>query len=262
MPPLAAVDPALVARGADRVLLCADMHLGEHDPATAERFFRRLAGAVPGCTHLLILGDLFEVWVGDDQHDAISDRVGSTLRTIAEMGCRVFLMRGNRDFLLDAGPLVHARSFIGRCGAHLLADPCVADWFDQPVLLTHGDALCTGDLDYQAFRRVSRDPNWQASFLAAPLAERLAQARALRQRSAREKSSKPLALMDVNPDEVRAWMRSAGVTRLVHGHTHRPARHHFDLDGAQACRLVLPDWDAADDRGGFLLIDRDGARPA
>jgi UDP-2,3-diacylglucosamine hydrolase len=185
-----------------------------------------------------------------------------TLAQLTRLGRRVYVMRGNRDFLLDAPlPAGGAPAFSARCGAVMLEDPCAVRLWGVPALLMHGDALCTDDLQYQAFRAMARRPEWQRGLLARPLAERLAMARALRADSETSKGGKADYLMDVNAQAVAAAMREAGVRLLIHGHTHRPARHAFELDGEAAVRWVLPDWSAAEHRGGLLLAGPEGLEP-
>lgn len=250
--------PAVTLEGDDCALFASDMHLGDHEPALARRFTVALGEAcVPGrtsaaVTHVFLLGDLFEAWVGDDQPDHSARELGDLLRTLNARGVRVLIMRGNRDFLLGTG----SPSWPQTCGAALLEDPITVALFGTRVALAHGDALCTDDRDYQRFRVEVRAPAWQQGFLARPLAERLAVARHMREQSevskvARAKASLP---MDVNETAVRALAREADVPCLIHGHTHRPDRH--EADGL--VRWVLPDWDADGGRGGFLRVDAQG----
>lgn len=251
-PPL----PAAAAH-ADRVQLAApvfisDLHLNGAQPATRAAFGRFLREVAPQFSELVILGDLFEYWAGDDDDDAVGREVAGALRALADDGRRVFVMHGNRDLLLG-------REFCAAAGATLLADPSVATIGGDAVLLAHGDAWCTQDLEYMRFRAQARQPAVQAQFLAQPLAARRAlldQARAV---SKAGKAMKALEIMDVTPAEVEAALRRAGLTRLIHGHTHRPAIHRFVLDGAPAERWVLPDWDfdTLPARGGYLAV-RDG----
>jgi len=249
-------------RGADRALFASDVHLDERDPLTADAFFEALARESAGATHVFLLGDLFEAWVGDDDPGAIGRRALDSLAALTAAGRRVFLMRGNRDFLLDV-PLAGAAGasvapFSARAGATMLADPTRVLLFGRPALLAHGDALCTDDADYQAFRAQSRSPAWQQAFLSQPLAARVEAARALRARSEAEKAAKAQYLMDVNAAEVERAMREAGASLLIHGHTHRPAHHRMRLDGASAERWVLPDWEARAGRGGMLIATARG----
>jgi len=248
--------PALAAH-ADRVRLAApvfisDLHLNAAQPATRAAFARFLIEVAPQFAELLILGDLFEYWAGDDDDDPLGREVAGELRALSERGVPVFLMHGNRDLLLG-------RTFCEAAGATLLADPSVATIGEETVLLAHGDAWCTHDLEYMKFRAQARHPAFQAQFLGQPLAARKAfigQARAV---SEAGKAAKSMQIMDVTTAEVDGALRAAGVTRLIHGHTHRPATHRFTLDGAPAERWVLPDWDldASPARGGYLGV-RDG----
>lgn len=252
--------PAQIAlSGSDRALFASDIHLGAHDPATADAFLGRLRERSADASHLFLLGDLFEAWTGDDWADPVCERAIVALAQTTARGCRLFVMHGNRDFLLGLPlPTPHARGFTARTGATMLADPTVIDLFGERTLLSHGDALCTDDADYQAFRSLTRDPAWQRAFLARPLQERIAIAQDLRARSELSKSAKAEEIMDVSPDAVQAAMRAAQVRLLIHGHTHRPAVHEIAIDGQPARRLVLSDWDATQGRGSMLLATAQG----
>lgn len=271
-------DEPIELRAGDRALFASDMHLGEHDRDTAGMFLECMRQHVPHCTHLFLLGDLFEAWVGDDWADAVCEETLQALSLVTSSGCRLFVMRGNRDFLLDVplppatggaaadrdGPggfdaaAARAPAFSMRTGARMLTDPCVVSLFGRPALLSHGDALCTDDREYQRFRALTRDPQWQQAFLARPREERMAIAQDLRARSELSKSTKSDAIMDVNVSAVAEAMRGARVRLLLHGHTHRPARHRFELDGEPAERIVLPDWDRTAGRGKLLLATAEG----
>lgn len=255
--------PEPIALRADQVALFAsDMHLGDDAPETADLFLALLDANAPQATHLFLLGDVFEAWIGDDGADAVSERVVTHIAALADGGLQVFVMRGNRDFLLDVpmdapgappapDPSAPIR-FAARIGARMIEDPCTIDLFGSIALLCHGDALCTDDADYQRFRALIREPAWQRDFLARPLEERTAIGRDLRSRSELSKGSKAHYLMDVNPAATERAMREAGATLMIHGHTHRPSLHRMDIDGTQALRWVLPDWDAHAGRGGML----------
>lgn len=252
----------------DRALFASDMHLGAHAPRTAARFIamleRECVGTKPAVTHLFLLGDLFEAWIGDDQTDQVADEVIAAISRLADSGVAVFVMRGNRDFLLDApipsegNAVVDGVRFSTRIGATMIDDPCLIDLFGIRTLLAHGDALCTDDGDYQRFRSLTRTEDWQDAFLGRSLDERIAIGRDLRARSELSKAGKADDLMDVNEDAVRATLEACGATRLIHGHTHRPARHEFDLGSLRAERWVLPDWDAEEAREGFLEATEHG----
>ncbi len=185
---------------------------------------------------LYILGDFFEYWIGDEAVEQLEYRpIVRALRSVADMGKPVFFMRGNRDFLIGTG-------FERASGCRLIADPTRIDLYGTPTLLMHGDVLCTDDVDYLAFRKMARDESWQREFLGKPIAEREAIARNYRELSRASTSQKAPEIMDVTSIAVAAALREHGVRRLIHGHTHRPGEHVFDLDGAPATRTVLGDW--------------------
>jgi len=245
-PPVLAVAPT--AAPLVDPLFVSDLHLAEQRPRTIARFLRFLAEDASRHRELVILGDLFEFWIGDDA--AASARpVVDALAAHSASGRRLLLMHGNRDPLLGHG-------FAAASGGTLLADPIVLDVAGTPTLLSHGDAWCTLDVAYQRFRATVRQPDFQRDFLSKALDERIAFARGLRLQSDSEKSMKAADIMDVTPDAVVAALREAGVRRIIHGHTHRPAAHVVDLGDALAERWVLPDWDldGAEPRGGYLEI--------
>jgi UDP-2,3-diacylglucosamine hydrolase len=234
----------------------SDLHLCEARGRTVERFLQLLERLPGQAAELLVLGDLFEFWAGDDSLDGAQERAGddlvaaevaAALRRVSAAGTRVLLMHGNRDLLLG-------ERFLARCGARLLADPCTANLDGETWLLSHGDAYCTRDQPYQAFRRQARDARFQAAFLARSLEERRALLGQARRMSESGKQRMAEEIMDVTPEAIDAALRSAGARRMIHGHTHRPARHEFELDGAGAERWVLTDWDfdEAPLRGGGL----------
>lgn len=221
-------------------LFISDLHLDAERPQTTRQFLDFLAGECRGAEALYILGDLFEAWIGDDDDSALAQTVQDALAACSSAGTRIFVQRGNRDFLL--GP-----AFAERIGAQLLPDFAVITCAGEPALLMHGDLLCTQDAEYLAFRAQVRDPAWQAAFLAQPLAARHAFAERARQASQQRqqglKDARQLeTITDVTPAEVPAVMRRYGVRRLIHGHTHRPARHALAIDGRPAERIVLGDW--------------------
>jgi UDP-2,3-diacylglucosamine hydrolase len=225
-----------------RTLFISDLHLAEERPATTARFERFLAQEVPGADALYILGDLFEYWVGDDGLELeFPGRIAAMLRTAARAAPACF-MHGNRDFMV-------ASRFCAETGVRLIADPTVVDLYGERALLMHGDTLCTGDHAYLAFRAQVRDPAWQAAALARPIAERVAIARGMRSRSEGAKEGKVEAIMDVAPEAVEQAFVSSGCRLLIHGHTHRPARHEHSAGGRACVRWVLPDWYEG---GGYL----------
>ena len=216
-------------------LFISDLHLQAARPDITERFFRFLETEAAEAEALYILGDLFEAWIGDDDPDEHNREVQAALRRLTDAGVAGYFMHGNRDFLIGD-------AFAERTGFTLLDDPVVHDLYGTPVLLSHGDAYCTDDVEYQAFRRQSRDPAWQQQVLSMSVEQRQALAGQAREESRAAMVDKAEDIMDVNADAVADALREAGVTTLVHGHTHRPAVHELDLDGTAATRIVLGDW--------------------
>lgn len=231
-------------------LFISDLHLSPEHPATVARFLRLLGETNAGTEAVYILGDLFEAWPGDDfLASEFPAPIAQSLRSLGNQGTRLYLVHGNRDFMLGS-------EFCQATGASLLPDPSVIDLYGRATVILHGDSLCTDDLVYQQFRRQVRNPAWQQAVLTKPLAERLAMARQLREQSESAKGDKVGEIMDVNADAVVEAFRHSGCRRMIHGHTHRPARHDLSVDG-QACeRWVLPDW--YDGRGGYLRCDAAG----
>ncbi len=231
-------------------LFISDLHLDPRRPRMLALFRRFLAGIGGDCDGLYILGDLFEAWIGDDEDDPALLGVLDELAALSARGVPLAVMHGNRDFLLGEG-------FAAHTGARLLPDPSVIDLYGRPSLLMHGDTLCTDDLDYQAFRSQVRNRDWQAAFLARPLAERRAIAASLRETSKTETAGKAAEIMDVNADAVARALAEHGVDRLIHGHTHRPATHRLETAGRAAERIVLGDWYQT---GNALVCTAEGCR--
>jgi UDP-2,3-diacylglucosamine hydrolase len=270
------VSPAarLQLTAGEAALFASDMHLGDHDPDTAAQFFSEMDAHTPSISHLFLLGDVFEAWVGDDQPDQVAAALGARIAALTARGVIVALMRGNRDFLLGTGTA--SSSWPERFGAQLLGDLEVLDLFGQRVLIAHGDSWCTDDHAYQRFRAEVRSSAWQQIFLAQPLAERLAIARRMREQSELNKQTQDLG--DVNDDAVREALRAANVRCVIHGHTHRPGRYllghatqsvkaRAQSNADQAAddprlleRWVLPDWLAREGRRGMLRVDAQGWR--
>jgi UDP-2,3-diacylglucosamine hydrolase len=233
-------------------LFVSDLHLDDARPHIVEDFEQFCAGEARSADALYILGDLFEAYIGDDDDAALNARITQALHGVADAGVPVHFIAGNRDFLLGEG---YAR----RCGMALLDDGVVIDLYGTPTLILHGDVLCTDDAAYLAFRKQVRDPAWQAAFLSRSLAERRAFAAQARDASRAHTSATDMAIMDVNQTAVENVLRDARVTRMIHGHTHRPAIHDFVVDGKPAQRIVLGDWY---EQGSVLRVGRDGARLA
>lgn len=218
-------------------LFISDLHLCANRPDTTGLFQHFVKHSAPHAEALYILGDLFEYWAGDDDlNTAFHLEVTGALRALSQLGTRVYIMRGNRDFLMNA-------ELAKACGATLLTDPALLDLHGTPTLLSHGDALCTDDTDYQNFRRLVRDTSWQQQFLALPLIQRKAQIEELRKKSSQEKQQKSMSIMDVNLQAVHELLQAHHYPRMIHGHTHRPAHHLHHIDGHTCDRWVLGDWD-------------------
>ncbi|MFL6650766.1 MAG: UDP-2,3-diacylglucosamine diphosphatase [Sulfurifustaceae bacterium] len=232
-------------------LFISDLHLTAARPAINELFFDFLVREARGAEALYILGDFFEYWIGDDAvEQAEYQPIVARLRAVVDAGTPTYFMHGNRDFLVG-------ERFARASGCRLLPDPTRIDLYDTPTLLMHGDTLCLDDVGYLAFRKMVRDERWQRDFLAKPLAERERIARGAREESQRSTAQKAAEIMDVTPAAVADAMRTHGVRQLIHGHTHRPAEHVFDLDGAPARRIVLGDWY---EHGSVLRCDATGCK--
>ncbi|HET7925773.1 MAG TPA: UDP-2,3-diacylglucosamine diphosphatase [Rhodanobacteraceae bacterium] len=216
-------------------LFISDLHLDASRPEITRLFLEFLENEAAKADALYILGDLFEAWIGDDASDEVGDAVADALAKLHAHGVPCFYIHGNRDFLLGD-------AYARRARMTLLPDPSLVEIGGEPVLLMHGDTLCTDDAPYQAFRRQTHDPAWQRAFLARPVAERRAFAEQARAESRRYTKSVAGAITDVNSDAVSGTFREHAVGRLIHGHTHRPARHADALDGKSIERIVLGDW--------------------
>lgn len=232
-------------------LFVSDLHLHPSRPHTARLFHDFLEDPARGAAALYVLGDLFDAWAGDDDlGDAFNAAVCADLAALAAAGTRIFFIPGNRDFLAAAG-------FARAAGLEIVADETVVDVAGTPTLLLHGDTLCTDDAEYQAFRANIRSEQWRNDFLALPLAARKAEIERLRSRSESEKRIKPMALMDASAAAVEQAFAKHGVARMIHGHTHRMARHEHVVNGRACERWVLPDWDHS---GAALACDETGCR--
>ncbi len=238
------------------IWLASDLHLGPATPATSEAFLAFLQAAEEEAAALLLPGDIFDAWIGDDVIRAAPPWLATVLTALRATAGRipVWLGRGNRDFLIG-------EELAAAVGARLLPEPALLQTDYGDILLTHGDEFCTDDAAYQQFRQMVRNPQWQAEFLAKTIPERLAMAQQARGESQMANQAKSMEIMDVNAGAVEQAFRDHGVTLMVHGHTHRPARHVLEVDGAKRERWVLPDWDCdhvSPPRGGWLVIDREG----
>jgi UDP-2,3-diacylglucosamine hydrolase len=230
-------------------LFIADLHLDDNRPDITRLFEAFLASdEARSADAVYILGDLVEAWIGDDDDAELPTRIAHATKALSDRGVPVYFMVGNRDFLLG-------KAFAERAGFQLLEDGTVHELYGRPTLLMHGDVLCTDDVAYQAMRKQVRTPEWQAQILAMPLDARRAFAAKARADSKAHTGSTMETIMDVNADAVAQTMRQAGVTRLIHGHTHRPAIHRFDVDGQPAERIVLGDWY---EQGSVLRVTPEG----
>lgn len=248
----AAPSPVAAAAAPPLAALCiSDLHLQAGEPATTAAFLAFLARQAPRARRLYLLGDVFEYWAGDDDlDDPYHRQIVTALRAVADAGVALYWIAGNRDFLAGA-------AFAAAAGLTLLSEPHVTDIAGLRVVLLHGDAQCSDDVDYMAFRAMVRQPAWQGQFLATPLAERKAIIAGMRERSRMAHSGKADEIMDVHPQAIAEVFAASGADVMIHGHTHRPALH---VDGARR-RYVLPDWapDASPPRGGWIAITADGA---
>lgn len=216
-------------------LFISDLHLHPSRPQITRAFFHFLYTRAVHAETLYILGDFFDAWIGDDDDSELSQDIANGLHALSESGVAIYFMHGNRDFLLG-------ENYARKAGMSLIDDGTVINLYGTPTLLMHGDSLCTDDIEYQQFRAMVRSPQWQQQVLAQPLAARRALAAQLREKSQSMNSMKAGDIMDVNESEVVAQMQRANVHLLIHGHTHRPARHPLIVDGKQAERIVLGDW--------------------
>jgi UDP-2,3-diacylglucosamine hydrolase len=229
-------------------LFISDLHIDASRPAITDQFLDFLAAEAVRADALYILGDLFESWVGDDAADPSQAAAIQGIHALTSRGVPCFVMHGNRDFLL-------AEQFCRSSGARLLPDPLIVTLYGEPVLVMHGDALCTDDRAYQRLRATVREPAWQRQFLALSIASRRALAGAARVGSRAHTAAVEYAITDVNADSVAAALRGAGTATLLHGHTHRPAIHALRVDGRPCTRIVLGDWY---DQGSLLRWDPNG----
>ncbi len=230
------------------ILLISDLHLEEERPDITRAFLDFLAGRARSAQALYILGDFFEAWIGDDAMTPFQRSICAALRAVSEAGTAIFLMHGNRDFLLGT-------AFCKAAGATLLKDPSVVRINSEPVLLMHGDSLCTRDEAYMRLRRYLRNPVTLFILRHLPLRTRHKLARKLRSASRAQTRMKANDIIDVTPEEIPRIMQQYSVHTLIHGHTHRPAIHKLQLDAQSAKRIVLGDWDR---QGWALQVDEQG----
>ena len=231
-------------------LFISDLHLEAGRPEIGEQFLSFLGDEARDAEALYILGDLFEVWLGDDDPNPYYTSMKVAIRELTDSGVPVFFMHGNRDFTIG-------EIFSGETGVEILDDPVVVDLYGQSVLLSHGDALCTDDVQYQQVRAMTRNPEWQAMMLAKSIEERIAFSIQARKDSMAHSNSVSAEIMDVNLEAVVATLRQHGTSIMLHGHTHRPAIHDVDLGNQLATRIVLGDWF---EQGSVVRWDENGPR--
>ncbi len=229
-------------------LFISDLHLDADRPESTAQFLDFMESEASQAEALYILGDLFEAWIGDDDTNSDNALIIAALATLKFRGVPCYFMHGNRDFLVG-------RRFATATGCELLTEIKVVEIAGDRVLLTHGDLLCTDDEPYMALRAAVRDAAWQREFLAKPAAERRHIADDLRAKSQAATAAKTEEIMDVNQDAVETAMRDKEVSILLHGHTHRPNVHKFDIDGVEATRIVLGAWY---EQGSVVRWDENG----
>ncbi|WP_236199746.1 UDP-2,3-diacylglucosamine diphosphatase [Pseudomonas pseudonitroreducens] len=234
------------------VLFISDLHLEAERPDITRAFLHFLSTRARTAQALYILGDFFEAWIGDDGMDEFQHSIARALRELSDHGTRIYLMHGNRDFLIG-------QAFCREAGCTLLRDPSLIDLGGEKILLMHGDSLCTLDVAYMKLRRWLRNPLTLFILRNLPLASRHKLARKLRKESRAQTRMKVSEIVDVTPAEVEKIMRDKGVRILIHGHTHRPAVHELEIDGRPARRIVLGDWDR---QGWALEADEHGMQQA
>ena len=229
-------------------LFISDLHLSAERENITKLFINFLEQRASKADALYILGDLFEVWPGDDMVLPDYQKSIAKMKQLADNGLPLYVMQGNRDFLM-------AEQFAEMSGANLIEDPTIINLYGTATLLMHGDTLCTDDIDYQKFRTMVRDPRWKNDFLAKSSEERLAVAAKYREISKTETAKKNMGIMDVNQQAVEAAMSEHNTSQLIHGHTHRPAIHDFTINKNKMKRIVLGDWY---NQGSVLVCDKNG----
>ncbi|MBC7489405.1 MAG: UDP-2,3-diacylglucosamine diphosphatase [Glaciimonas sp.] len=235
-------------------LFISDLHLQEAHPCTTQAFNNFLQTHACNAQQLYLMGDLFEYWAGDDDLEKpYNHQIADAIRQLSATGVAVFWIAGNRDFLV-------ADTFAQAANLTLLPDPFIASIAGHRIGLAHGDAQCTDDVNYMAFRAQVRQPEWQQQFLALPLAQRKTIIASVRDQSRKEQQHKSIEIVDVNPHAIAALFTETGTDTLIHGHTHRPALHIYTENEKTLKRYVLPDWeyDVVRQRGGWISMDADG----
>ncbi|ANQ21275.1 UDP-2,3-diacylglucosamine diphosphatase [Vibrio natriegens] len=229
-------------------LFISDLHLTPSRPDITECFVTFMRTEAPTADALYVLGDLFEFWVGDDDKTPFANQIRTEFKTLTDSGVRVFFIQGNRDFLLG-------KRFCKQTGITLLDDVCTIDLYGKKAAILHGDTLCTDDVDYQKFRKTVHQPWLQWIFNHIPWFIKKKIVAKVQSDIRDDKSNKSLDIMDVNQSEVENVMSQYCVDLMIHGHTHRPDTHHFDVNGVKKTRIVLGDWYT---QGSVLQVNSDG----
>ena len=219
----------------------SDLHLSENTPSVTQGFFEFLKTAAQELSHLYILGDLFEAWIGDDDDSELATNVMQEINHATRNGLEIFFIHGNRDFLCG-------QKFAEQSNITLLPDPFFLNFFDQKIALSHGDNFCTEDLEYIKFKKKVRSEKWQQEFLQKPLDDRLNIASNMRDASQKNNSNKDISIMDVTPNAIQEFFAEHRIDLLIHGHTHRPNTHQIN----SGTRIVLGDWHKT---GWCLMLD-------
>ncbi len=235
---------------AAHTLFISDLHLSAQRPDIAAQFLAYMQQRASKAEALYILGDLFDIWLGDDAIQTAHEIIIDAIRQVSDRGIPVYFMHGNRDSLIG-------ETFADKAGCQLLDDVCVIDLYGTPTLITHGDLLCTDDVEYQKFRAYIRDPAVIAEFMALSIEERIAKGKEFRKASQEANKQKSDEIMDVNQNAVESMLREHNVAQMIHGHTHRPNVHQFNLDEYAATRTVLGDWYT---QGSQIYVDANGCQ--
>ena len=222
-------------------LFISDLHLHQTRPEVTglfQDFIDELLTITTPNPELYILGDLFEFWIGDDYEDLLYSEITNQLKNLVKSGIKTYLMHGNRDFLIG-------ENFLSKTGIELLKEPTIFSYKDKNIMLSHGDQFCIDDIEYQAYRKIVRNQEWQRSFLSFPIDKRLKILNEARDASIQSQDMKSNEIMDVNVNEVAAVVQKNNIDILIHGHTHRPRSHTIDIETKKSVRLVLGDWSAS-----------------
>ena len=222
-------------------LFISDLHLHQTRPEVTglfQDFIDELLTITTPNPELYILGDLFEFWIGDDYEEPLYSEITNQLKNLVKSGIKTYLMHGNRDFLIG-------ENFLSKTGIELLKEPTIFSYKDKNIMLSHGDQFCIDDIEYQAYRKIVRNQEWQRSFLSFPIDKRLKILNEARDASIQSQDMKSNEIMDVNINEVAAVVQKNNIDILIHGHTHRPRSHTIDIETKISVRLVLGDWSAS-----------------